>query len=515
MGVGDYIHSKEAGQIHSATNDAANPHQSRRSIAEQARVGVPATKLVAPVPLPVNGKLNHGYHDNIQGNPAQGDMFDTDVEGADESTIAGTSVPDFDEPPPSYPSGQLQQSRNGAESRPLYQLQQARRGHESTWYENLGDRAMKTAGFGSDDIDTDGSQLPSAAGDDGDEEQTPTDDWYSSNHQTRRSVEDQPLSKRLESFWAASRRPYTSSNRPANTGPAEQPNSSIMATSAAPGSKNPGQVVPNRKITLPRSMTATPRTRFSPPKPSLLEQLESSPARHAAGLQTQPSRPKSTGLPFPPDEYDTESIGRPGSPQSVIALDEQHNMDPLDDHDDNDSIPEVFSKRFPTRPTPPPSRPANQKKRQLEADYPPEVLYQKPFGDLQAEPFDYTPPTTAPPPQTTNTTAPIVSTTPEAQGPTTDRISYLFRLSEEERAAYFANLPMREWEDCGDQLVDHFTTMLVKMKELRHARRKTASLFETEIKRRHDRAELQDAELSTKLHEMKEGGLGVLRGRTP
>ncbi|KAJ5150021.1 hypothetical protein N7448_001599 [Penicillium atrosanguineum] len=71
-----------------------------------------------------------------------------------------------------------------------------------------------------------------------------------------------------------------------------------------------------------------------------------------------------------------------------------------------------------------------------------------------------------------------------------------------------------EWEDCGDQLIDRFSHLLTEMKNLRRARRQTAAIFEAEMRRRHEEVEVQDAELSTKLNEMRTGGVEVLRGRS-
>ena len=51
------------------------------------------------------------------------------------------------------------------------------------------------------------------------------------------------------------------------------------------------------------------------------------------------------------------------------------------------------------------------------------------------------------------------------------------------------------------------------MKDLRRARRKTAAIFEAEIKRRHELVESQASELSSKLEDMRSGGAEVLRGR--
>jgi hypothetical protein len=56
--------------------------------------------------------------------------------------------------------------------------------------------------------------------------------------------------------------------------------------------------------------------------------------------------------------------------------------------------------------------------------------------------------------------------------------------------------------------------MLTEMKKLRRARRRTAAIFEAEVKRRHELVEAQDTELSSKLDEMRTGGAEVLRGRS-
>lgn len=511
MGVGDYVHSKETGQFPSPANGTSNSFPSRQALAEQVKVGVPTTKLITQLPSRTNGRIHQEYYET-QEDAMQRDMFDTDVEGIDDSTIAGTSVLGADEHVPSGQDVQYQHD-DGSESRPLYQSQHSRRVHEAAWHTNLGDQVMKTAGFESDDADiTEGSQPTSVPGDDTGDEKTPVDDWYLSSRQKRRSVEDQPLSKRLETFWAASKRTHALT-KSTNSGPEEQFRLSAIPTSTASGSRNPSRSLPNRKITLPRSMTTTPRTRFSPPKPSLLEQLELSPTRQTAGQRPQHDRQRSTGFVFPADEGEWGSDSDTNdSPVSVIALN-KHSINGID-NDNDDRNQEIFSKHSSTTQEAPPS--PLPKKRHIEADYPPEVLYQKSFSDLQAEPFDYTPSPPAPSQATsTTTTTTPPPTAEEVQDTPKDRVSFALGLSEEERRAYFSKLSMTEWEECGDQIIDHFTALLSKMKELRQARRKTAALFEAEIKRRHDEVEQQDSELSTKLLEMREGGIGMLRGKTP
>jgi len=174
---------------------------------------------------------------------------------------------------------------------------------------------------------------------------------------------------------------------------------------------------------------------------------------------------------------------------NVVALDEDDTLqDPFLRHSRSDSDPA-----------------ARSKKRGLEPDYPPEVLYQKSFTELQAEPFDRSPSTTPVQPRPT----PEPDTAPE------DKFFMLSNMPDLDRRNYFSTLSIDEWESYGDQLIDQFTNMLTKMKDLRQARRKTATIFEAELKRRHEMVEEQSREISDKMDVMRSGGAEVLRGRTP
>jgi len=495
MGVGDYIHSKEAGQHRAATNETSN--QSRQSLAEQAKVNVPQTNLMAPVPLGVG---TSGLPQELE-DAQQRDTFDTDVEGIDESTIAGTSIADIEEfriqptqlpqpQPPQLPT-QVAQSQD-TDTRPLYQFRHGRRPYKSNWYENLGDKAMKSAGFESDDADDDASQLTSIAGDD--ERDEPNDWYYSHKH---RAAPEESLSKRLENFWNASKRATprsTTQLHPETKHP-------VLAPPAPESRKQDLSVGGSRKITLPRSMTATPRTRFSPPKPSLLEQLDNSPTRRVGGSRTRPRRGSVIDLRQRNNGDDAdlfngdnrESIGG----HSITAFD-LTNVVALDE-DDTLQDPFLRHSRSVSDPT------TRSKKRRLEPDYPPEVLYQKSFTELQAEPFDRSPSTTPAQP----TPAPEPGTALE------DKFSMLAHMSDLDRRSYFSALSIDEWESYGDQLIDQFTNMLMKMKDLRQGRRKTVTIFEAELKRRNEVVEEQSREISDKMDVMRSGGAEVLRGRTP
>ncbi|KAF7587354.1 hypothetical protein BBP40_007366 [Aspergillus hancockii] len=504
MGVGDYVQSKEAGQPRPPKLDVSN--QPRTNIAEQAWVEVPTPKLVAPMPLPINrptqfdhygGPSVPGTSHAPNGQDARKDMFDTDVEGVDDSTIAGTSVVGIEDLPYRFSPGPNARQQ-GAGGNSLLQFQQTRRPNDSQWYDNLGDKAMKTAGFDSDDIDNE-SQLTSVAGDD-----EGSDGSNDSVIPIRKRPADEPLSKRLQNFWNASRKTYSKPETHAHVESSKIPTFNRTISDA----KRTSQVLPStapRKVTLPPNTSTTPRTRFSPPKPTLLEQLDLTPTRRTLG--SRPQQPlRSTSI-DPPDSveevdlgYFTNNYARRGSVQSITAFDVT-NIDAL--NDDDDPINDPFSRRLSVQRASLDT--SNPKKRHIEPDYPPEVLYQKSFAELQAESFDHVP-TAAPP---------SIAATPEAPPIQEERIPYLMNLSDSDRRTYFSNLSMDEWEDCGDQLIDQFSQMLTKMKDLRHSRRETVSLFEAEIKRRNELVEEQSSELSQKLDGMRTGGAEVLRGRTP
>ncbi|OQE28191.1 hypothetical protein PENFLA_c005G04911 [Penicillium flavigenum] len=533
MGVGDYVHSKEGGQARGTPDQAT---QSRQQRAEQARVEVPVTQLVDPAPPRANGRAGSlefrgasQFPNQPRNLPTHGmqreSVFDTDVEAIDDSTVAGTSVYGFDDN-----KSQAASSTNAAYTNPdpqsMYQPQPSRHTYGSNWYEGLGDQAMKKAGFDSDDFDDFGSQMTSSLGGDGGDNEKP-DEAHNWNVSHKPRTTEEPLSKRLENFWSASRK-RTSSRQPVNVDSDPEPQ-----TQPQPKSKprKLGQMLPPtgpRKIVLPHTTSATPRTRFSPPKPSLLEQLDqqldASPTRH----NSQPPPDVGRTLSITSFQEHTDSDGgsddgmdhtiradgrRESGGHSINAFD----MTSLTDLDVDHTIQDPFFVQDSHEPQEPPHRSRRNtairsKKRSFEADYPPEVLYQKSFSELQAEPFDKSP--TPPPPIAKSPSLPPNPPpfVPDPQEPK-NAVSHLLTLTDQERQNYLSHMTMDEWEDCGDQMIERFTHLLSEMKNLRRARRRTAAVFEGEVKRRHDQVETQSSELTNKLTEMRTGGAEVLRGR--
>ncbi|OOQ83140.1 hypothetical protein PEBR_36650 [Penicillium brasilianum] len=555
MGVGDYVHSREAGQPRAPSN---LPPSQRQLRAEQAKVEVPSNYFKEPVmnglglsrafqASPVPSDRSRDLHENIPPSaPRAGgrrDAFDTDVEAIDDSTIAGTSVFGFDDRQSQAPST-VNAGVETTSPRPSYLPRPTRRSGRDSFYGGLGDKAMKKAGFDtSDDGEDTASQPTSSIG--GDDEMTeviqePTKPaapeepitstesrepggWYLPHK--HRSGEE-PLSKRLENFWSASKRAPQSIDQ----AQADARQSAPMDTVPDAQPRKLGHMLPPpgaRKITLPHSMSGTPRTRFSPPKPSLLEQLEISPTRRSSERHgSEPPAPGGRMLnmtAFHPAEHtDDESQYDNGIDETIRISSRRHsghsqhafdmtNMSDLDREDELTHDPFLSHQTSTNRGRR--NTVIKTKKRQLEADYPPQLLYQKSFTDLQAEPFDKAP-TPTPSPPAKSPSLPLNTSLISNHHSPDDTVFQLLKLADQDRQAYLSRMSVEEWEDCGDQLIDRFSHLLTEMKKLRRARRRTAAVFEAEVKRRHELVEAQDSELSTKLNEMRTGGAEVLRGRS-
>lgn len=530
MGVGEYVHSKDVGQPRAPVHSVPSQRQLR---AEQAKVDVPVTTVVeinakgragspiihsAPIPAdhPAHAPSANGTHR---------DPFDTDVEGVDDSTVAGTSVFGFDDGQSQAPST-VNAPYPETSPRPSL-LPRPNRRNRASWYSGLGDQMMKKAGFDSDDADDTASQLTSShGGDDEKTEQTPPQQPQRQpsvrymSHKNRSAEE--PLSKRLENFWGATKRASKSLEQPQADSRDAAP---VVPVSEAPPRKL-GHLLAStgpRKITLPHSMAATPRTRFSPPKPSLLDQFDISPTRHGSEPPPQAGRTLSMTAFHRTDELqddddDDEEDAEHGIDETIRLSSRRESINSSNvfgitnltdpDGDGEDTMQDPFISRSNTT-RGRSNTVINTKKRHLESDYPPQLLYQKSFAELQAEPFDKTP---TPPPPIKSPSLPPQPPAPIISSPD-DSVSHFLKLGEQDRQVYLSRLSVDEWEECGDQLIDRFTNLLTEMRKLRRARRRTAAVFEAEVRRRHEQVEAQDSELSVKFEEMRTGGAEVLRGR--
>ncbi|KMU92019.1 hypothetical protein CIHG_09791 [Coccidioides immitis H538.4] len=136
------------------------------------------------------------------------------------------------------------------------------------------------------------------------------------------------------------------------------------------------------------------------------------------------------------------------------------------------------------------------------SDYHPNILHTKSYSDLQAEPFDYNP---APPPP--------VFPPQDPELPLIEKLHRLKSLTDDQRRNFFSSLTQAEWEDSGDWLIEQFGVILQKTKNARRERRQVAAVFEAEIKRRYELVEGEVKDIRDRMDDMRAGGMGVLKGR--
>jgi hypothetical protein len=151
--------------------------------------------------------------------------------------------------------------------------------------------------------------------------------------------------------------------------------------------------------------------------------------------------------------------------------------------------------------------------RKFESDYPDEILQQMQYSQLEQESFDHTP---TPPAITTPKKPPPLPAADDAKT-ASEKLSFVLHSlpNEEDRHRYLSSMTMSEWEEFGDELIGRLGEMMSKIKDARQARRKTTAVFEAEIKRRYDAVQKSDREVDRKLADMKQGGMGVLKGLKP
>lgn len=147
-------------------------------------------------------------------------------------------------------------------------------------------------------------------------------------------------------------------------------------------------------------------------------------------------------------------------------------------------------------------------KRSRDIDYSPDELSSMTFSQLQDEPFHHDPKATEPPLPSEIVDAPLPQ-----------KLDYIFSLKddpnnkEHQRALFFASLPIEQYEDCGDLIIQKFADIVSKFKDARQQRRKVAREFEAEVAKREERVRGKMGAVEKDLGRLKRGGEEVVRGK--
>ena len=148
-------------------------------------------------------------------------------------------------------------------------------------------------------------------------------------------------------------------------------------------------------------------------------------------------------------------------------------------------------------------------KRSRDIDYSLDELSSMTFSQLQDEPFHHDPKATKPP------------LPPEiADAPLPQKLDYILSLKDDpgnnkqhHRALFFSSLPIEQYDDCGDLIVQKFADIVSKFKDARQQRRKVAREFEAEVTKREARVRAKMGAVEKDLGRLRRGGEEVVRGK--
>lgn len=133
-----------------------------------------------------------------------------------------------------------------------------------------------------------------------------------------------------------------------------------------------------------------------------------------------------------------------------------------------------------------------------ELDYDPTTLLTMDYTELKAQSFD---------------TDPNNPRSGRKQGQTLQsRLQAVSEAPQQKQYDFFLALPLQEWEEAGDWLLERFGEVLSNFKAVRQEKREAARGFEEEIAKRYDAVGKKRKQTEAQLNEMRENGRELLQG---
>lgn len=137
-----------------------------------------------------------------------------------------------------------------------------------------------------------------------------------------------------------------------------------------------------------------------------------------------------------------------------------------------------------------------------ETDFDVPELFDMDFSELKSQPFDVDP-------RDDSASFPGIA----SDDPIEKQMETASVLQPEDQHAFFASLPIDEWEQAGDWFLGRFGETLAKLKGLRQEKRKAARAFEKEIEGRHVAVTKKRKLTEAALGDMKESGKMILASK--
>lgn len=146
--------------------------------------------------------------------------------------------------------------------------------------------------------------------------------------------------------------------------------------------------------------------------------------------------------------------------------------------------------------------PGRTKKRQLECDYDDAALAQMSYEDLLKEDFDQDP-------------AQVESQAaqPPRQGSLSGKMEHFIGKDREAQMAFFATMPVKEWDEAGEWLLDRFSHVMQQLRTARQEKRRMVESFEDEIAKREADVRSKTESINETLAGLRSEGGRMVRSR--
>ncbi len=144
----------------------------------------------------------------------------------------------------------------------------------------------------------------------------------------------------------------------------------------------------------------------------------------------------------------------------------------------------------------------SSRKRRHSPDYDDSMLHAMSYSELHDEPFDHDP-------------ARIAVQAPAAPAKLSleDRLVHFKGKDGKSQHHFFTEMPVQEWDECGDWFLEQFAELSNKIRAKRQAKRRKVAEFEAEIAEREKTVRLKAESIERTLGDLKHEGEGMMRSK--
>ncbi|KAI1822824.1 extracellular mutant protein 11-domain-containing protein [Xylaria intraflava] len=150
----------------------------------------------------------------------------------------------------------------------------------------------------------------------------------------------------------------------------------------------------------------------------------------------------------------------------------------------------------------PEKRQPTAKKRSYELDYDDGALAAMDYAALKHEAFDFDP-----------AQAEARSVFEPPRGALPEKLEHFLEQDEEHQAGFFAQMPVRDWEESGDWFLEKFGEIVHRFKEARKNKRDIVNALENQIAEREDAVRNKIQGIGQTLTDLKNEGEGMMLGK--